>query len=282
MQTAASARAAKRVQLCDRAQLVDVLDGLGGVALGCEHRHAECLGQPGDLDPDRPRADDEQRLAAQLAVCLLVGRPVPAGLVALHPAQLLGEREQAEHRELGERVPAWVPLAVQTRTRSRAARSSSSASATCWPAPALRAWTQRSAGPPAMASTSACGEAPGHAEEDLRAAQQLPPASRVGREVPRDVAHVTRDGHHERVVEQIDALVDGGDALGEVRLEGGVDQHDRHGRRRAAPRRRSPVRARCTPPPSRARAPRPARAGGRCRSASRSARLPRGRSGPRG
>ena len=57
--------------------------------------------------------------------------------------------------------PAWTPLAVVTTTRSTADRSSSSAWATCSPAPAFRACTQRSAGPPRSASTRACGDEEG-------------------------------------------------------------------------------------------------------------------------
>ena len=95
--------AGELVEPLDRMELVDVLDRLAHVALDGQHRHPERLGEPRDLGPDRPGADDQQRLPAQLAARLLLGRPVAPRLVALHPRQALGEGQQPHERELGQR-----------------------------------------------------------------------------------------------------------------------------------------------------------------------------------
>ena len=93
----------ERAQLGHRVELVDVRDAALEAALDRDHVHAERAGQPRGLGADRADADEQQRLAAQLADRVLAGRPVARALVALEQRQLLGEREQAEDGELGER-----------------------------------------------------------------------------------------------------------------------------------------------------------------------------------
>ena len=93
----------ERAQLGDRVELVDVRDAALEAALDRDHVHAERARQPRGLGPDRADADEQQRLAAQLADRVLTGGPVALALVALQLRQLLGEREQAEDGELGER-----------------------------------------------------------------------------------------------------------------------------------------------------------------------------------
>ena len=101
--TIAVGAADERAQLADGVELVDVGDAALEAALDGDDVHAERARQPRGLGPDRADADEQQRLAAQLADRVLACRPVAVALVALQLRQLLGEREQAEDGELGER-----------------------------------------------------------------------------------------------------------------------------------------------------------------------------------
>ena len=94
----------ERGQLARGVELVDVRDGAGGVALDRQHAHAERLREPGRLAPDLAEADDQQRAVAQLAHGPLPRRPVARALVGEQRREALGEGEQAEQRELGQRA----------------------------------------------------------------------------------------------------------------------------------------------------------------------------------
>ena len=66
--------------------------------------HPERLREPRRLGPDLAQPDDEQRAVAQLADGVLLGRPVALALVGEQGREVLGEGEQAEDRELGQRT----------------------------------------------------------------------------------------------------------------------------------------------------------------------------------
>jgi hypothetical protein len=91
-------------QLAHGVHLVDVRDAAAQVALDRQHGHAERARQSRGLGADGADAHEQQRLAAQLADRSLTVGPVVGALVALMPGQVLGEREHAEDRELGERA----------------------------------------------------------------------------------------------------------------------------------------------------------------------------------
>ena len=104
------------------------------------------LREPRGLGADLAEADDQQRAVAQLADGLLARRPVALALVGEQRRQVLGEREQPEQRELRQRPGVHAASTSSPTTVELAGRRARSASPSCWPAPALRACTQRERG----------------------------------------------------------------------------------------------------------------------------------------